>query len=162
MMKNIIKTGILVLLVSLLSACSANRIDYDKAVDFSQYKTFAFYKKGIKALRIPAAKKKFVLKSVSNDLLARGFSKSSHPDLIVNVFTSLQDRVDVYPAYYSPWHRGAVVEKSKEGTIYIDIIDMRAKRIVWSGSRYIDLHGNDFRSFRSAIHKLLNDFPPKK
>jgi len=160
-MKNIIKS-LLVIVVLSLSACSANKIEYDKNVDFNQYKTFAFYKKGIKALKIPADKKKFVLKTVSSVLQEKGFSKSSHPDFIVNVFTNLQDRVDVYPNYYSPWSRGYYAQKSKDGTIYIDIVDVKAKKLIWSGNRYISLSGNDLRSFRKAIAKLLNDFPPKK
>jgi len=160
-MQNIFKSLLVVLLIS-LSACSSNRIEYDKEIDFSQYKTFAYYKKGIDAFKVPVAKKKFVLKTVSNVLKRKGFSKSSHPDLIVNVFTSLQDRVDVYPNHFSPWSRGYYAEKSKDGTIYIDIVDVKTKKIIWSGNRYINLSSNDLRSFRKAIAKLLNDFPPKK
>jgi hypothetical protein len=160
-MKNLIKLSFLVLIVT-LSACSANHIDYDKQVDFKQYKTFAYYKKGIDALKIPADKKKFVLKTVTSVLKQKGFSKSARPDFIVNVFTSLSDRVDVYPGYYAPWGVKTYAQTSKEGTLYIDIVDIKAKRVVWSGSRYIDLHGNDYRTFRKAITKLLNDFPPNK
>jgi len=159
-MQNIFKSLLVILIIS-LSSCSANRIEYDKNVDFKQYKTFAFYKKGIKALKIPASKKKFVLKTVSSVLQEKGFSKSSHPDFIVNVFTNLQDRVDVYPEYFSPWSRTYYTNNSKDGTIYIDIVDVKAKKIIWSGNRYINLDGNDLRSFRKAIAKLLHDFPPR-
>jgi ABC-type proline/glycine betaine transport system substrate-binding protein len=158
-MKNLIKLSFLVLIIT-LSACSANHIEYDKQVDFRQYKTFAYYKKGINALKIPVDKKKYVLKTVSSVLKQKGFSKSSHPDLIVNVFTSLADRLDVYPGYYAPWGGRSYAQESKEGTIYIDIVDVKAKRVIWSGNRYIDLRGNDYRTFRKAISKLLNDFPP--
>ena len=159
-MKNLIKSLFVVLIVT-LSACSANHIEYDKQVDFKQYKTFAYYKKGIEALKIPTEKKKFVLKTVSSVLKQKGFSKSTQPDFIVNVFTNLVDRVDVYPGYYAPWGGRAYTQKSKEGNMYIDIVDVKTKKIVWSGNRYIDLRGNDYRTFRKAISKLLNDYPPK-
>jgi len=147
-----------------LTSCSSTKVSYDKSVDFSQYKTFAFYKKGIDALRLPAKKKKFVLKTVAEALEDKGFSKSSHPDFIVNVFTEIRDRVDVYPGYgyYSPFYRRAYVEKSKEGTLYIDIVDLKNKKVIWTGRQYMNLKGNDYKQLRKAIYKLLAQFPPKR
>lgn len=146
----------------LLTSCSSNKINYDKSVDFSQYKTFAFFKKGLDHLKIPIKKKRFVVKTISEALLQKGFTKSSHPDLIVNIYTKLHERVDVYPYYYSPYHRHVRVEKSKEGRLYIDIVDLKQKKVIWSGSRYINLKGNDYKKFEIAIYKLLENFPPQK
>jgi len=159
-MKSILNlTGILIFSL-ILSSCSSTKIDYDKNVDFTQYKTFAFYKKGLDNLRIPAKKKRFVIKTISEALLEKGFTKSSKPDFIVNVFTDLHDRVDVYPRYYSPFYSRAYIEKSKEGTLFIDIVDLKRKKVIWSGSRYINLEGNDYKQFKKAIYKLLDKFPP--
>ena len=146
----------------LTTSCSSTKIEYDKTVDFSQYKTFAFFKKGLDHLKIPANKKRFVVKTISEAMLQKGFTKSSHPDLIVNIFTDLHDRIDVYPHYYSPFYSRAYIEKSKEGTLFIDIVDLKKKKVVWSGSRYINLDGNDYKQFKKAIYKLLENFPPKK
>jgi len=145
-----------------LTACSSTKIQYDKSVDFSHYKTFAFFKKGLDHLRIPRKKKHFVVQTISKTLQQKGFSKSSHPDFIVNVFTDLHDRVDVYPRYYSPFYSRAYIEKSKEGTLFIDIVDLQNKKVIWSGSRYINLEGNDYKVLKKAIYKLLEDFPPQK
>ena len=159
-MKTIYKFRFVFTLVILLSACSANKINYDKSVDFSQFHTFAFYKKGLDHLRLPAKKKHFVVKSISEALLQKGFTKSSHPDFIVNIFTDLHNRIDVYPNYYSPFYSRTTIEKSKEGTLFIDIVDLQNKKVVWSGSRYINLSGNDYKELKRAIYKLLEDFPP--
>ncbi len=145
----------------LLTACSSTKIHYDQSVDFSHYKTFAFFKKGLDHLRVPHKKKHFIIQTISKTLLQKGFSKSSHPDFIVNVFTDLHDRVDVYPRYYSPFYSRAYIEKSKEGTLFIDIVDLNQKKVIWSGSRYINLEGNDYKEFKKAIYKLLEKFPPK-
>jgi len=161
-MKTIYKFRLVFILVILLSACSANKIHYDKTVDFSQYHTFAFFKKGLDHLRLPGKKKRFVVKTISEALLQKGFTKSSHPDFIVNIFTDLHDRIDVYPNYYSPFYSRASIEKSKEGTLFIDIVDLQNKKVVWSGSRYINLSGNDYRELKRAIYKLLEAFPPKQ
>ncbi len=161
-MKLINKLLLTLFLTGFLSACSSTKIDYDKTIDFSRYHTFAFYKKGLDHLRLPAKKKRFVVKTISEALLDKGFTKYSHPDLIVNIFTDLHDRIDVYPRYYSPFYSRAFVEKSKEGTLFIDIVDLKQKKVIWSGSRYINLSGNDYKQLKKAIYKLLEHFPPKK
>lgn len=145
----------------LVTACSSTKIDYDKSVDFDSYKTYAFYKKGLDHLKIPLKKKRFIVRTISEALLQKGFTKSSHPDFIVNIFTKLHDRIDVYPYPYFPYHRHARIEKTKEGIFYIDIIDLKNKKVVWSGHTYINLKGNDYKKFETAIYKLLADFPPK-
>ncbi len=161
-MKTPLKLSLIVFLVVSISSCSSTKISYDKNIDFSQYQTFAFFKKGIRALKIPKDKKRFVLRTISDELLHKNLSKSSRPDLIVNVFTDLHDRIDVYPVRFSPWHRRIYKEKSVEGRLYIDIVDARSKKIVWQGNTYIDLDGNDFQTFKRAIDKLLRKFPPRK
>ncbi len=159
-----VKFGILSLFVFVLflTGCSSTKIAYDHSIDFKQYKTYAFYKKGLEKLRVPPKKKKFIVHTISEVLLNKGFSRSSHPDLVINVFTNLHDRVDVYPRYYSPYYTQADVIKSKEGTLFIDIIDMKHKKVVWSGSQYLNLSGNDYRQFKNAIRTLLKNFPPEK
>ncbi len=139
--------------------CSSTKIDYDKNVDFRQYKTFAFFKKGIDNLNAPVSKKKFIMKAISEELSSKGFTKSSHPDFIVNVFTDLHKRIDVYPGYF-PYHRR--VYKSIEGNFYMDIVDVNTKKVVWTGKTYLDLSGNDYKAFQRAIKKLLAKFPPLK
>ena len=150
------------LLTAFITSCSTTKITYDKNVDFSRYKTYAFYKKGLDALRIPPKKKKIVLRAISEVLLDKGFTKSSHPDFIVNIFTDIHDRIDVYPGYYSPFYRRQYIEKSKEGTVFIDIVDLKTKKVVWSGSQYINYRHNDLKAIKKAVYKLLENFPPKK
>ena len=146
----------------LFTSCSSTKIDYDKSVNFNQYHTFAFFKKGLDHLKIPLKKKRFIVRTISEALLQKGFTKSSHPDLIVNVFTKLHDRIDVYPGYFYPFDHRSRIEKTKEGTFYIDIVDLKQKKVIWSGSRYINLRGNDYKKFKIAIYKLLENFPPQK
>ncbi len=159
LMKKIFLLSLGVLLMASISSCSSTKIDYDKNTDFSQYKTFAFFKKGIVNLNVPASKKKFILKAISQALLNKGFTKSSHPDFIVNVFTDLHKRIDVYPGYF-PYRRH--ISKSIEGDFYMDIVDIKTKKVVWTGKTYLDLSGNDYKAFRRAIAKLLAKFPPEK
>jgi len=81
-------------LVFLLSSCSSVKVvaDYDTATDFSQYKTFAFYKKGIDKAEISDLDKRRILKAVEAELMAKGFTKSENPDILVNIFTKAQKK----------------------------------------------------------------------
>jgi len=160
-MKPVYKLSIFLLILSLIISCSSTKITYDKHTDFSQYKTYAFYKKGIKALKLPGKNKKKLLRAVSEVLLEKGFTKSSHPDFIVNIFTDIHKRIDVYEGYHSPFYRRKYIEKSKEGTVYIDIVDVRQKKVVWSGSHYINYKTNDLGVIKKAVYKLLEKFPPR-
>jgi len=157
-MKKIYFLFVSIVFISFLSSCSSVKIKYDKHTDFNKYHSFAFFKKGLDNLNIPAAKKRFVVKTVSEVLEEKGFTKSTHPDFIVNIFTDLHKRIDVYPGYY-PYHRR--VYKSIQGNLYIDIVDVQTKKIVWSGKTFLNLQGNDYRQIRKAIKKLLKKFPPK-
>ncbi len=145
--------------VLLFSSCSSTKITYDKSIDFNRYHTFAFFKKGLDHLNLPASKKRWVVKSVSEVLENKGFEKSTHPEFIVNIFTDLYKRIDVYPGYY-PYHRR--VYKSVEGKLYIDIVDVKTKKVIWEGETYLNLQGNDYKKIRKAIEKLLSKFPPQK
>jgi len=160
-MKAFIRLTFIIFMFNMLSSCSSTRITYDKNVDFTQYKTFAFYKKGIDALQIPANQKRSILKAITEVMEQKGFRKSAHPDILINVFTDIHKRIDVYPGYYTPYYRRSYVEKSKEGTVYIDIVDMKLKKPVWTASRYINYYNNDLKVIKKAVYKLLENFPPK-
>lgn len=129
--------------------------NYDEKTDFSEYKTFAFYKKGIDKVDISDLDKKRILKSIEKDLEAKGLTKSKNPDMLVNIFTKSRKKIDVYnnnrymgwyPWYYSrfalrggPYGYGfgpnayQNVSRSTEGTLFIDLIDANKKELAWQG-----------------------------
>ena len=61
----------------ILISCGSVKVasDFDSEADFSQYKTFAFYKSGIDKVEISDIDKKRILKSIQNTLLNKGCSK---------------------------------------------------------------------------------------
>lgn len=137
-------------LLFIVTSCASVRVstDYDKKADFNEYKTFAFYKKGIDKVAVSDLDKRRILRSIENNLLARGFTKSENPDLLVNIFTKSREKINVYNNnYYGwyPWYYGGFgpygfgwgaynnVSKSTEGTLFIDLIDAKKKELVWQG-----------------------------
>ena len=162
-----------------LTSCSTVRVnsDYDKTVNFSQYKTYAFHKSGIDKAEISDLDKKRILRAIDTQLAAKGFTKSESPDLLVNIFTKERERVDVNQ-YNAGWGYGwgfgwnpyiwgghSYVTTTTEGTLYIDLIDAKNKELIWQGmgSGYLtqDTNKKDER-INEFVTKIIAEFPPQK
>jgi len=167
-----------VFLLLVFASCSSIRVysDYDKDVDFSQYKTYAFHKRGIDRVEISELDKKRILRAIDNELTKKGMSKSENPDLLVNIFTKERERIDV-DQYNAGWGYGwgygwnpylwggrTYVSSTTEGTLYIDLIDAKKKELVWEGQG-VGYLTEEFDKKESQINeyvaKILAQFPPK-
>ena len=85
------------LCIGILTSCSSVKVisDYDTKVDFSSYKTFAFYKKGIDKASVSDLDKKRIMRAIENELIKKGFSKSVNPDVLISIFTKSREQVNV-------------------------------------------------------------------
>ncbi|ETN93921.1 protein of unknown function [Zhouia amylolytica] len=142
------RTVKLLSLVALISffavSCSSIKVaaDYDRQANFNDYKTFAFYKPGVDKAEISDLDKKRILRAVEREMIAKGYTLSENPDVLVSIFTKERDRVNVYNnagwgwgPYWGPyWGMGySNVSTTTEGSLYIDIIDAEEKELVWQG-----------------------------
>lgn len=167
------------LLLFVLASCDAVKVnsDYDKKVDFTQYKTFAFYKSGIDKVEISDLDKKRILHSIDDVLTAKGFTKSETPDILVNIFTKEREQVDVnrfnsgwgygWGYGWNPymWGGSTTVSRYTEGTLYIDLIDAKKKELIWQGEGEgvltKDTNKKD-EKIKEFVTKILEQYPPKK
>ena len=182
-MKNIL-TKLLVLFFGItMVSCSSIRVaaDYDKEADFNSYKTFAFFKTGIDKAEISDLDKRRILRAIESELLAKGFTKSENPDMLVSIFTKSQQRVDVYnntwgwggygPGWggYGPgWGYGFYnqpnVSVKSEGTLFIDLIDMEKKELIWQGmgTGYISQKTDKKEAqIKEFVQKIMEKYPPQ-
>ncbi|UQD54977.1 DUF4136 domain-containing protein [Flavobacterium sp. K5-23] len=167
-----------VLIIFLLSSCSSVRVysDYDKNVDFSQYKTYAFHKQGIDKVQISELDKKRILRAIDAELSKKGMSKSENPDLLVNIMTKERERLDVnqfnagwgygWGWGWNPylWGGQSYVTSSTEGTLFIDLIDAKKKELVWEGEGigYLsENRDNKEKQINEYVAKILELYPPK-
>ncbi|GAA4932357.1 DUF4136 domain-containing protein [Algibacter agarivorans] len=181
-MKKLLKILPLLALLIVVSSCSSVRVaaDYDKAAKFSEYKTFAFFKTGIDKAEISDLDKRRILRAIEAELLAKGFTKSDNPDLLVSLFTKSQQRVDVYnnswgyggwgwggyggfgPGWGWGWNQPSV-STSTQGTLYVDLIDANKKELVWQGmgtgylSRNMEKKEERIKEF---VTKIMEKYPP--
>ena len=164
--------------VLLLASCNAVRVnsDFDKNVDFNQFKTYAFYKTGIDKVEISDLDKKRILRSIDNLMQKKGFTKSETPDLLVNIFTKEKQQIDVnqfnmgwgygWGMGWNPWMWGGnntMVNSYTEGTLYIDLIDAKKNEMVWQGQGQGNLTKNTDEKdavINEFVTRILEQYPP--
>ena len=167
------------LLLIIFTSCSSVKVyrDYDKNADFSQYKTFAFYKPGVDKVEISDLDKKRVLKSIEAELVAKGFVKSETPDLLINFFTKSRAQVDVntfnsgwgygWGWGWNPWMWGGnqtSVTRTTNGTLFIDLIDAKKKELIWQGEGEGEIFRNQDKKeerIQEFVKKILEKYPPE-
>lgn len=170
----------LVLLAGTMAQAQKIKVEYDKSVDFSKFKTYAIdpqeaVAKPMLRLAIQAA--------VQDDLGKRGLTKvDSNPDLYVQMFGAIDS--DAIANYHDPiygsgipplnygitmWHNipgtvtTVVVHK---GQLVVDIIDARQKQLIWRGIATQKLAEGDRQKLldqvNTAVEKLFKQYPVKQ
>jgi hypothetical protein len=167
-------------IISLVSACSSTRVssDYDRDATFTTYKTYAFTKEAAE-LPIDGINQKRIIDAVSKELAAKGFTKSDQPDVWVDLKLKAEQKQSAtststpYGAGYGyRWGGGFStttinVENYVEGTLFVDIIDVSKKQLVWQGraTKTIDPDSeSDKREYNinQAVKQIFTKYPPKK
>ena len=177
--------------IVMLSSCRTVDVvsDYDNRANFNSYKSYAFYKTGIDRAQISDLDKRRILRAVEFEMSQRGFQKSKSPDLLVNIFTTERQRVQVYNygygwggwgwggwgwgGWYGPYwgpywgggYWGPYVSSYTEGALFIDLIDAKTKQLVWQGkgvgtlSRYKKIEKKEQR-IREFVYEIMRQYPP--
>lgn len=165
------------LLAFAIVSCTTIRVaaDYDTKADFSKYKTYAFYKKGIDKVDISDLDKRRILRALESELGAKGMTVSENPDLIISIFAKSTKKVNVYQGYnnyyygyWSPWYYGpnygSQVTVHEEGTLFVDFVDNEKKELVWQGigkgALVIDNAEKKEARINEFIAKILEKYPP--
>ncbi len=175
------------LVLLFLSSCASVRVlsDYDKEVNFNEYKSYAFYKTGIDKAQVSDLDKKRILKAIDTELSARGFVKSDNPDILISIFTKEKEQVDIYNNNWgwggawgwgwgwSPWMWGGWgpgwggnnVSTRTEGSLYIDLIDSKSRELVWQGKGVGNLNNiskieKKEERIKEFVSEILQAYPP--
>jgi hypothetical protein len=178
-----------ILVISGLCATAAAekiRVHYDKSVDFAKYKTYGWAPVGAVAHPMLALD---IVGAVDQEMAARGLTKvPSNPDLLVQMYGAVDTEVSmtsnnpIYnatggippfdPSMTSPgnslyWdgYYGNSTVVVHPGTLIIDIIDAKAKKLIWRGVGSEAISNNPDKLMNEAndtISKLFKDYPVKK
>jgi hypothetical protein len=160
----------------LIVGCSSIAVfsDFDSAVNFSQYITYAYLKKDIDAVSISDLDKRRILRSIDANLDTKGLSKSESPDLLIRISTQAKERVYYNNNYWgwnwgwNPWFMGPSfqnISTRTEGILYIDLIDGKTKQLVWQGrgrGPLLEMTPKRDERIHTLVTEILSAYPPEK
>ena len=184
MKKVIIKSLFLSLTTAFFVSCSPGvqiSADYDRSADFASYKSFSLYNLKTTGSVNPIDADRIAL-SVKNQMLSKGFTENkTNPDLMVNAVTVLKDKVSVsattnyygYGGVYRPYGywvpagrvAGYTTVSSyeyKDGTLIIDVVDAKTKRVVWQGTASAEIYKrpkDPEAVINATVAKIMTGFP---
>jgi hypothetical protein len=141
----------------LLGGCASGpdiRADYDRAADFSKYRTYGFQTQaGTGSTEFRSIAMQTLQAAAAREMEARGYTRSDSPDLVINFKGKLEEKTDIEstpaPYYGAGWGyggwRGApyggygmggtevTTRRYNVGTLVMDIIDREKRQAVFQG-----------------------------
>ncbi|HTO88002.1 MAG TPA: DUF4136 domain-containing protein [Thermoanaerobaculia bacterium] len=163
--------------VLLLAGCSGitTSVDYDRAADFSRFKTYAW--KDVHPVQNEIVENR-IKSAVDRALAAKGFRKvETGPDLWVVEHISLtkEKQLTTYDSGWGYGYRGgwgggmttATVSEIPIGELVLDLVDAKQNQMVWRGTatKAIDQNATPQEREKTtdeAVQKLFAGFPPGK
>lgn len=166
-----------VLIISIFSSCSTAYVssDYDRGVDFSQYKTFNFFN-NIEWGNTSDFDKSRILSSIEQELIKDGLTKSSTPQILIDVSTDerLVERnagsIGVGSGSYGGGFGmgmsvGIPISTQKiHKNFVIELLDAENQHLIWQGVYKDDVSPNADKQMviQKAMEKIFAKYPPKK
>jgi len=173
------------------TACTSSRVgvsnDFDHAVNFSAYKTWAWYPRqqadtqGGPAKGYESFVDQRIRTAVASDLAAKGLTEVAQgqaPDVFVAYSARVENQQQASPYYnglgypygygyggYGGYGRGyAPVTQYKAGTVIIDIVDARRKELAWRGTGMAALNQNNISQDEATriVTGILGTYPPNE
>jgi len=172
---------------ALMTACASStniHSDYDRSVDFSQYKTYGYYSPmGIENPNYSSLLGQMFRDAIDVQMTQRGYVKSSNPDVLFNVSARMEDKTRVtttsdpmmygggYYGYrggrYDPWGgygygTSTHVSQYTQGTVNIDMVDPKMKRMLWEGvaiGRVQEKNKNLREDVMTGVAEMFEGYP---
>ena len=155
--------------------------DFDHAVNFRAYKTWAWYPQqpsdteGGPAKGYESFLDKRLRAAVTTEMTQKGLTEvDKAPDIYVAYSARVEDKQQVSPYYngmgypygygYGYYGRNySPVTQYKAGTVVIDVIDARRKELAWRGTGQAQVNQNsiDETETRRIVNGILSTYPPQ-
>jgi len=143
--------------------------DYDKSVNFSALKTYAWAPDG--NIQDELTHKRIVA-AVDAQLAAKGMrpvEAGATPDVIVTYRAGVRQELEVngYTGYRLNRWSSARVEQVPVGALLVEMLNAKTKEVVWRGMATKDLDVDASpekreKSINKAAEKLFKKYPPSK
>lgn len=171
--------------LGMMTSSAQIHVDFNKEVNFKQYKTFRFEpgtvirKLGVRDTD-NTFMNQYIDKAVTKDLIAKGLTPSSnHPDLVITYLAGAREKQQVqnymngpgfYPysgfygfgGWWGPGWNNFWVRNYEEGTIIIDVYDAKKAQLVWRAYAVSSINKfNEEQFVQKQVNKSFKHFPPK-
>ena len=153
----------------LLLNCSVKvRHEYDKKINFSKYKTYTWISDKPVDRSVKAAK--LIETAIKEQLNAKGYTHglTEEAEFGVMYYGGVKGNVDVVDYDFSAWRTdygkaGSGSPVYQEGTLFIEIVDMKKRMMVWRGwaGVFIDDSSDMEKVIDEIVRKILERFPPQ-
>lgn len=184
-MKTIKFISVIATVILFLTSCSVYKIasDKDSTIDFSKYKTFAWYAKNPQSFKNSQFDNQIIESNIKNyvsaELKKRGMTVNvDNPDVLLDYSLMIENKTEqaqnpIYShpynyGYYNPYRPMAnqyiysstiIGYKTtnvpyKEGTLTISMVDKSNNRVVWRGWSEGTL--TDAQSYESDLHNDIH------
>jgi hypothetical protein len=152
----------------LMAGCESGpevRADYDKAADFSKYRTFNFLTDSGTAKSLPL---QTLQSSAKREMEKRGYTMAQNPDLLIHFQGKVEEKTDIestpapmygpgygyrgwYGAPYGGWGGSEVTTRRYNvGTLVMDVVDPAKQQVVYQGG-ISDVITKEMRENRNAM-----------
>ena len=168
-----------------LAGCASGpdiRGDYDKSVDFGQYRTYGFVANaGTDSGDVKSLATQILQRAASQQMEARGYTRSDNPDLAINFKGKLEEKTDIEstPApYYGPgWGYGGwygapyggwggtevTTRRYNVGTLVMDVVDREKRQVVFQGGLEDvvtkEMMQNREQTLTNAVAQIFSKYP---
>lgn len=162
-------------LLGTIAVAQSVTYDFDKATDFSKFKTYAWVRGTNLSDQLNHQR---IVTAVDRQLSARGLAKveaGANPDMLVAYHASF-DRDLQINGFSSGWGGNrfgggsrsgtARVEEILVGTLAVDVVNAQTRTIVWRGmaTKEVDVNARPEareKNINRAADKLFKNYPPK-
>lgn len=179
MKKAIFLQAVVVSALVLLTSCGPTLTvtsDYDHTANFSQFHTYKIVQLEQKYQAISQFNQTRVINAVNAQMLAKGFTQSENPDLLVNITSIMKNQQEIvansygYGGGYRPyaWGGGNMsttvnVQNYTAGSLIVEVANASTKKLLWEGIGNQDIDqpsSNPEQAINTAVQKIMASFPP--
>jgi hypothetical protein len=161
------------MLLGTVLAAQTVTYDYDKAANFSKFKTYTW----VRGTNVnDALNHQRIVRAVDAQLALKGFTKvetSGNPDVLVAYHASFDTnlRINGFSSGWGGYRLGgtrsgtATAEEIVVGTLIVDMVEAGTKTIVWRGTatKELDTKANAEKrekNINRAAEKIFKNYPP--
>ena len=166
-------TCVWLILLGTMALAQSVTYDYDRAANFSNYKTYAWTRGTELTDDLNHAR---VVRAIDGALVTKGLARvepGANPDVLVTYHASFDKTLEITGTAHGwgPFGLGdrwgsARVQPVLVGTLVVDISDARTNALVWRSLASSDIRPNDKPETREkkitqATEKMFKNYPPQ-